>query len=204
MTDPSPGFPSSAGVPGPPPLLAPRMGSDPNKPGSKAYVEQRFGRTATFAERIVPSLIDGFLATAAAIVPVALGVVLIIAGMPDTYDCADFDDYSCNVPGTGSTGLIGLGILLIFLSLLVTWAVIVWNRVWRVTRTGQSVGRQVMGLRLIDARTGAHPDLGPAALRELIHQFAGIISWIWMLFDDDDRTLADIASTTHVIHVDTK
>ena len=41
-----------------------------------------------------------------------------------------------------------------------------------------------------------------AALRELVHQFAGIISWIWMLVDHDDRTLADIAGHTHVVHVD--
>ena len=55
---------------------------------------------------------------------------------------------------------------------------------------------------VVDAETGAVPRLGPAALRELVHQFAGIISWIWMLVDDDDRTLADIVGKTHVVHAD--
>ena len=56
-------------------------------------------------------------------------------------------------------------------------------------------GLTAAGLKLAD---GAQL---PAALRELVHQFAGIISWIWMLVDDDDRTLADIVGKTHVVHV---
>lgn len=202
MTDPSSGAPVTAEVPGPRPPMPPSMGSDPRKPGSKAWVEQRFGRTATFAERIVPNLIDGLLSVAGAVPPLVLGVVLIIAGAPETYDCGYGD--TCQVPGSGSGALIGLGIAMLFLSVFMAWGLTAWNRVWRVTKTGQSVGRKMMGLRVINAQTGAHPGLGPAALRELIHQFAGIISWVWMLVDDDDRTLADIVGTTHVIRTDTR
>ena len=131
-----------------------------------------------------------------------LGLVPIIAGMPDTYDCGYYNTRTCEVPGSGSGGLVGLGILLIFLSFLAAIAMAAWNRVWRVTKTGQSIGKKVTGLKVIDAESGAHPELGPAVLRELVHQFAGIISWIWMLFDDEDRTLADIVGKTHVIHTE--
>lgn len=177
----------------------PPSGSDPNKPGSRAWVEQRYGRTAAFADRILPGIIDGLVGFAAAFVPLVLGIICLIAGSPDTYDCGYYYTRSCDVPGSGSGALIGLGILLLFLTFLVSLAVVAWNRVWRVTKTGQSIGKKFAGLKVIDAETGGHPQLGAAALRELVHQFAGIISWIWMLIDDDDRTLADIVGKTHVI-----
>ena len=175
---------------------------DPNKPGSKAWVQQRHGRTAEFGERILPGLIDSAINAAAAFIPVILGIVLIIAGLPDTYDCGYYNTRSCEVPGSGSGGLIALGVILVLLSFLIALAVAFWNRVWQVTKTGQSIGKKVAGLKVIDAESGAHPELGPAVLRELVHQFAGIISWIWMLVDDDDRTLADIVGKTHVIHTE--
>lgn len=175
---------------------------DPNKPGSKAWVQQRHGRTAEFGERILPGLIDSAINAAAAFIPVILGIVLIIAGLPDTYDCGYYNTRSCEVPGSGSGGLIALGVILVLLSFLIALAVAFWNRVWQVTKTGQSIGKKVAGLKVIDAESGAHPELGPAVLRELVHQFAGIISWIWMLIDDDDRTLADIVGKTHVIHTE--
>lgn len=177
-------------------------GSDPNKPGSKAWVQQRHGRTAEFGERILPGIIDSAINAAAAFIPVILGIVLIIAGLPDTYDCGYYNTRSCEVPGSGSGGLIAVGVSLVLLSFLIALAVAFWNRVWQVTKTGQSIGKKVAGLKVINAESGAHPELGPAVLRELVHQFAGIISWIWMLIDDDDRTLADIVGKTHVIHTE--
>lgn len=213
MTQPPPGPPPPGTPPPgempppggmPPQHAAPYPGpggsSDPNRPGSKAWVEQRHGRVAAFTDRIVPALVDGALAAAATFIPLVLGIVLVVAGSPDTYDCGVYYTRTCEVPGSGSGALVALGVLMFFLTFLAGLAVVAWNRVWRVTRTGQSLGKKVTGLRVIDAETGANPQLGPAALRELVHQFAGIISWIWMLFDDDDRTLADIVGRTHVIH----
>lgn len=193
---------SPYGTPGAPPAYPGPGGSDPNKPGSKAWVQQRFGRTAEFSDRILPGIIDALIASAAALIPVILGIALIVAGIPDTYDCGYLDADSCEVPGSGSGGLIALGVILILLSVLISFAVAFWNRVWRVTKTGQSIGKKLNGLKVIDGSSGGNPSLGPAFLRELIHQFAGILSWIWMLIDDDDRTLADIVGKTHVIHVD--
>lgn len=179
----------------------PPSGSDPSRPGSRAWVEQRYGRSAAFADRILPGILDGLLTSAAGFIPLVLGIISIVAGVPDSYACGAYYDETCSVPGSGSGVLIGLGILLVLLSVVASLAVVAWNRVWRVTRTGQSLGKKVTGLKVIHAESGANPQLGPAALRELVHQFAGIISWIWMLVDDDDRTLADIVGKTHVIQV---
>lgn len=205
---PQPGGPQQPGPYGgpggptaPPPYPGPG-GSDPNRPGSKAWVEQRHGRTAEFSERILPGIIDAAISFAAAFIPLILGIVLIIAGLPDTYDCGYYNTTTCEVPGSGSGGLVVVGLLLMLLTFFISLAVAFWNRVWRVTKTGQSIGKKMNGLKVIDAESGGHPELGPAVLRELVHQFAGIISWIWMLIDDDDRTLADIVGKTHVIHTD--
>lgn len=202
MTEPTPGAPVPPSAPLPPSAPFPSGASDPNRPGSRAWVEQRYGRTADFSDRILPGIIDGLLSFAAALVPLVLGIICLIAGTPDRYVCGAYSYSTCEVPGSGSGALIGLGILLLFLTFVVSLAVVAWNRVWRVTKTGQSIGKKVTGLTIIDAETGGHPTLGSAALRELVHQFAGIISWIWMLIDDDDRTLADIVGKTHVIHAD--
>ncbi|WP_346008156.1 RDD family protein [Janibacter terrae] len=208
MTDPTQGTPYGGapyggapqpptGSPQPPPFP---QGRTPDQPGSLAWVEQRYDRSATFADRILPGIIDAALSFTAAVIPMVIGISLIVAGMPDTYDCGGYSSSRCEVPGSGSGALVGLGVLMLLLSVLAGLAMIAWNRVWRVTKTGQSIGKKVTGLKIINSGTGANPELGPAALRELVHQFAGIISWIWMLVDDDDRTLADIVGKTHVIH----
>lgn len=190
------------GAPGSPPYPGAGV-SDPNKPGSKAWVEQRYGRTAEFSERVLPGIVDAAISFAAAFIPLVLGLVLIIAGMPDTYECGSYPYTSdCEVLGSGSDAMVVIGVLLILLTFFISLAVAFWNRVWRVTKSGQSIGKKINGLKVIDAETGGNPQLGPAVLRELVHQFAGIISWIWMLIDDDDRTLADIVGKTHVVHTD--
>lgn len=198
MTQPPGGGPPDAAVP-PPPTSG---SNDLNRPGSRAWVEQRYGRSAAFTDRIVPGILDALLAMVSALIPFVLGIVLIIAGLPERYDCNLWGENSCTVPGSGSGLLVALGISMFFVSILASLAMTAWNRVWRVTRTGQSLGKKFAGLRVIDAETGGHPQLGPAALRELVHQFAGIISWIWIFIDDDDRTLADIVGKTHVILLD--
>ena len=57
---------------------------------------------------------------------------------------------TCEAPGTGSAILIGLGLLPLFLSFVLAWAVIAWNRVWRIVTTEQSLGKRVTSLKVID------------------------------------------------------
>lgn len=172
----------------------------PPAPGSKAWVEQHYGRSADFADRIGPGVVDVLLSGISALIPIVLGIALIISGIPETYPCGAVRGGTCDVPGTGSGALVAAGVMAVLLGVVAAFAVTLWNRVWRVTRTGRSVGKQLFGLEVIDAHTGALPQLGPALVRELVHQFAGIVSWLWMLVDNEDRTLSDIVGRTHVIH----
>src|SRR5699024_9899323 len=131
----------------------------PEHPGSKAWIERRHGRVAGFAERIVPALIDIALAMAIVLVLVGLGAVLLVAGIPQSHDCGPYGMDTCQVPGTGNGLLIALAVVMFVLSFLAAFAFICWNRIWRVHRSGQSLGKTFCHLRVIDAVHGTHPAL---------------------------------------------
>ena len=69
-------------------------------------------------------------------------------------------------------------------------------------RTGQSVGKKVIGLYLLDDKTGQPIGAGMCFLRELV---AGIVnqvlylSYLWMLWDTDKQTVADKAVHSPVV-----
>jgi uncharacterized RDD family membrane protein YckC len=70
--------------------------------------------------------------------------------------------------------------------------------------TGQSIGKKVMGTRVVDATTGGPIGYGRGAIRYLV----GIVSWIactvgylWMLWDGEKQTWHDKASTSYVVPV---
>lgn len=194
---PAPPQQGQHGQPGP---YATTSGSDPNRPGSLGWVEQRYGKVTDFGDRIVPYIVDMLLPLAALFLPVILGTVLFVAGLPDQRPCY-YSYESCDVPGTGSGALVTLGVLLWFLGFVVYYAFWFWNRVYKVSKTGQSIGRKMSGLKVINAEEGRVPTLGEAFLRELVSQVAGIISIIWMAIDDDRRTLGDLVGKTNVIKV---
>lgn len=208
---PYPGPPAQQGYPGQPGQqghsgqpgqqanpYATAGGSDPGRPGSRAWVDQRYGTTTDVGDRVVPYLVDWGLQMIALVIPFVIGAVLLVAGIPDQEPCV-YTYGDCSVPGTGSTPLVVLGVLFMFLSSVVALAVWAWNRVWRVSRTGQSLGRKVGGLHVLDAETGALPRVGQMVIRELVLSVTGIIAIVWMFFDDDKRTLSDMAGKTAVV-----
>lgn len=212
-------------TPPPPPESNPSVGQEPggyapapsyqsapapgayNSPGSyaapagtRAYVEQHFGPVATFGPRAKAGIIDLLIS----LVPLALmlvGFVLLIAGAPTTRTDGLMEPA---VNDDGSTGLLATGVGLMVLSTLLLFAVMLWNRVFRMGRTGQSIGKQVVGLKLIDGTTGQPIGAGKSFLREIVHGLANQIiylSYLWMLWDDNRQTLGDLAVKSMVIEV---
>ncbi len=159
---------------------APPVGG-PAVPGSRVYVEQNYGPTTEFTDRIAPYLIDYAIQTVILFVGYFVGVGFLV--------------------GSNGGGASAIGLLMIFLGLGGSFAFWFWNRIYRVTQTGQSIGRKMMGLKVIDAATGQHPAMGAQFLRELISSLLGIISAIFMLFDDQRQTLGDKIGKTQVIKV---
>nr|WP_262500234.1 RDD family protein [Phycicoccus endophyticus] len=73
---------------------------------------------------------------------------------------------------------------------------------WRMGRTGQSLGKRHTGLRLIDERTGQPVGAGTCLGRELLSGLVNQVVWLsylWMLWDDNRQTLADKAVGSTVV-----
>lgn len=166
-------------------------------PGSKAYVEQRFGPIADFGSRAGALIIDSLL-TLIGLIPIIIGAVLLVIAGPET------DESGFTIEGTGNGGLAATGGLVIFLGILTSWGIQIWNRIFRMGRTGQSVGKKVMGLKLIQDQTGQPIGAGTAFAREVLSGLVNqilFLSYLWMLWDDNRQTLADKVVHSTVIRV---
>lgn len=180
----------------PPPGLAPGQ----VMPGSLPYVEAHFGRVAHFGPRALAYLID-FALTLIGVVPVVAGAVMLIVS---TIPATAHDSYDSTPVSQVNTGLLGAGILLMVVGGLLALAITIWNRIFRMGRTGQSIGKKVVGLKLINATTGAPVGAGMTFVRELLHGIINqvvYLSFLWMLWDPNRQTLADLVVKSAVIEV---
>jgi uncharacterized RDD family membrane protein YckC len=78
----------------------------------------------------------------------------------------------------------------------------IWNTIIRQGSTGQSIGKQVLGLKLVDAVTGQPLGAGKTFLRQLTHildSAACYIGYLWPLWDEKRQTFADKINNTYVI-----
>ncbi len=183
------------------PMAAPAYAGGPAiHPGSLGYVQQHFGPVASFGQRVLALLIDSALSLIG-LIPVIIGIVVLATAAPTS---TTYDEFGNSTLTGGNGGLAAVGALVIGLGALISLAITLWNRVFRMGRTGQSVGKSVIGLKLIDDKTGQPIGAGMCFLREVV---AGIVnqviylSYLWMLWDTDKQTVADKAVHSTVIVV---
>ncbi len=90
----------------------------------------------------------------------------------------------------------GVGVVL----LIGLW---IWNRLIRQGKTGQSIGKQVMKIRLIKSDTGLPVGAGTALLREICHALDNFLylGWLWPLWDAERQTFADKIVKSYVVQV---
>jgi uncharacterized RDD family membrane protein YckC len=101
--------------------------------------------------------------------------------------------------GQSSTIAIILGIV----GFLGLFAFSIWNQCYRQGLTGQSIGKKVVGLRLVGIETGAPIGFGMAFLRQLAHIIDGMplyIGYLWPLWDPMKQTFADKICSTVVVY----
>ncbi|MFW5471298.1 RDD family protein [Knoellia sp. CPCC 206435] len=196
----NPQQPYAGGAPAPyqsAPQVNPYGGGGQAFPGSKAYVEQHFGPVSGFGRRAGALVIDTLLSLIG-IIPMVIGAVLLVMAAPDV------DELGATVDGTGDGGQAAIGGLLIALGILLTIGIQVWNRIFRMGRTGQSVGKKMLGLKLINEQTGQPIGAMQSFLRELLGGLINqvvYLSYLWMLWDDNKQTLADKIVHSTVIDV---
>jgi len=163
-------MPPPAGGFGPPTQPNP-YGGPGGAPGADPYgfgygAPASHGELATWLPRVGAYLVDSLIAD----IPGAIGNIL----------TSSSDGGGAALVGV-LFSLIGLGIT-------------IWNRWIRAGKTGQSIGKSLVGLRLVDQTTGQPIGAGKAFLRDICHIVDAIICYIGFLFplwDKQRQTLAD-------------
>ena len=115
-------------------------------PGSLGYVQANFGQVATFGQRVLALLVD-VLISMIGLIPMIIGIIMLVSAAPtELY----VDEYGMTQSEGGNGSVAVIGGLLIGLGALISLAISLWNRVFKMGRTGQSVGKKVIGLKLVD------------------------------------------------------
>jgi len=200
--------PPPSGPPPPPPPPG-TFGGPP--PGYAAYGASAGPGTdyATVWSRFVAKLIDGLIIGGASIVAFAPAAIALGAGPTRITTCSVDDEgfvtvgeeinAICEVP-TGAT--IAAAVLLGLVGL----AAMVWLFVYYFRRegsTGQTWGRKTMGMRVVDAATGAPIGAGRSFGRYLFASFISgnlcLLGYLWSLWDPRKQTWHDKVVSSVVI-----
>ncbi|WP_033325366.1 RDD family protein [Streptomyces yerevanensis] len=147
----------------------------PQQPGGQYPQQQMYGGTPPYAawgSRVLATLVDSL------ILLVAYLPLLITAFMGET------------------AAVIGS---------LITFVAIIGAAVWLVVqegKTGQTIGKRTMGIRLLRESDGQPLGVGMAFVRRLAHFLDGAacyIGYLWPLWDDKKQTFADKVCSTVVV-----
>lgn len=127
--------------------------------------------------------------------PLILAAVILLAATSTdaTYD-ADTGMYS-------SGGALTVGVILILL-LFAGLIVFSFYQLYRQGAAGQTIGNQVVDIRVICEADGRPTGLGMAFVRNMAHfpdSIALYIGWLWSLWDAKKQTFADKVCTTLVV-----
>lgn len=177
---PPPGYqpPPPAGYQPPPP---PGGYQPPQHPQGS-----QFGEYASWWSRVGAQLLDGLISFALIIVPLIAGAII-------AFRNAETDPITDEITG----GVEPAGILLMVFAVLLYIGFDIWNRGIRVGTRGQSLGKQIVGIRVAKDVDGQLLGAGGGFLRWLMTFVLGLVSCValldvlWPLWDDKKQTLHD-------------
>ena len=130
---------------------------------------------ASWGQRVGASLLDGLVLFGVIFLAALLGLLL----------------RSVSVP---------LGTLVIVLGYLAALGVFVWQLVVQ-GRTGQTIGKRAVGLRLLREQDGQVIGAGLSVARYFVHLLDSysIVGYLWPIWDDKKQTFADKILKTVVV-----
>ena len=145
-------------------------------------------------KRVGAYLIDSILVSVAGF-PTWIGQGMLAASTETVTDS------NGNVTTTTDGG--GAALLLILLGLLMSLAFFIWNTCLKQGRTGYSIGKGALGMKLISEQTGQPIGAGMSFVRYLAHILDALpcyLGYLWPLWDAKRQTFADKIIKTVVIN----
>ena len=161
----------------------------PPAPGASSY--------AHWGKRVGASLVD-----ALTLVPFWI-LIVIVALVTHSSHTVTMGTSADGTPATVdvSDGISGLGFTLIGLIYVLALAFGLWNIVFRQGRTGYSLGKSALGIKLVTEGTDQPIGAGRSFLRQLAHILDSFcyIGYLWPLWDAKRQTFADKICSTVVL-----
>jgi len=184
---------------------APQGGFDQNPYGGPAYGQPDHGlpQGVTFAswgKRVGAALIDGLLG-ALVFIPALIGLIMLLSKIETTTDPVT------NVTTSEMTGGTGGALALMAIGTLLALAFAIWNRIIKQGKSGYTIGKGIMGIKLVKAETGQPIGAGMAFLRYVVTQaissftcgVGGLVDVLWPLWDDKKQAIHDKVGATNVV-----
>jgi uncharacterized RDD family membrane protein YckC len=171
-----------------PPPPPPDYGSQQQPPSYGYQQQDPQAAYANWGYRVGSALLDALIAGIPGIVLGFVGGIITGIG--------------ANANGGGGNALAGLGTLIVIIGYLGSLGVAIWNVVIRQGSTGQSIGKQVLGTRLVSLQTGQPIGAGMTFVRAICHILDSLpcyIGYLWPLWDARRQTFADKIIGTVVV-----
>ncbi|GAB3937525.1 hypothetical protein GCM10029976_050680 [Kribbella albertanoniae] len=161
----------------------------PPQPPPYAQPANEWAPLAEWLPRVGAALVDGLVQG----LPVAIGYILFLVNI---FTRADLEN---DAPQAWA-------VIAFLLGMAISFGLWLWNRVFRQGNTGQSIGKSVLKIRLIDGVYNQPVGPGKALGRELlawVFSYAPLIDVLWPLWDEKKQTLHDKVLNTYVV-IDTQ
>ena len=155
---------------------------------------------ASWGARVGAAIIDG-LVGAVAMIPFWIGYGLLIGGAAS--GASEYDpNTGMYTTGEPNGALMAIGGLLLFIGFLVSLAFLFWNYGLKQGKTGYTIGKGVLGIKVIKEADGQVLGTWLSVGRFFVHyldQLACYIGYLWPLWDDKRQTFADKILSTIVV-----
>lgn len=149
---------------------------------------------AGFWARLGAALMDALIV---GIIPLIAGIALAVGPKGGRHLCTVNDELrTCRSPK-------GISWAILAILLAVGFLFAIYYFVFLLGRTGQTLGRKAVGIKVVDKMTGQPIGPGRAFLRYLVQSVAsGAIcglGYLWMLWDEEKQTWHDKVANSYVI-----